>query len=144
MFQARIESWTHGPVVRDLYGTFKPYGDDASGVSLAEWLDAIDPATVDGVGLNCGEGPGGLAAPLSALGSRPWLVSCAPGAGLSNDAGTALPPEPFAQTVAAYAAAGLVHIAGGCCGTTPAHIRALAAAIAPPGVVATPGGAGTQ
>ncbi len=53
----------------------------ASGVSLAEWLDAIDPATVDGVGVNCGAGPGGLAAPLAALGSRSWLVSCAPSAG---------------------------------------------------------------
>jgi 5-methyltetrahydrofolate--homocysteine methyltransferase len=125
----------------------------ASGVSLAEWLDAIDPATVDGVGVNCGAGPGGLAAPLAALGSRSWLVSCAPSAGASGAAGgDPLDPGPFAQAVAAYAAAGLVDIAGGCCGTTPAHIRALAAAMAPTGadaaaasnVVATPRRAGTQ
>ena len=110
----------------------------ASGVSLAEWLDAIDPATVDGVGVNCGAGPGGLAAPLAALGSRSWLVSCAPSARAPGAAGgDALAPGPFAQAVAAYAAAGLVHIAGGCCGTTPAHIRALAAAIAPTGADAT-------
>ena len=125
----------------------------ASGVSLAEWLDAVDPATVDGVGVNCGAGPGGLAAPLAALGSRSWLVSCAPSAGGSSAAGAdALDPGPFAQAAAAYATAGLVHIAGGCCGTTPAHIRALAAAIAPtgadaiaaPNAVATPRRAGTQ
>jgi len=125
----------------------------ASGASLAEWLDAIDPATVDGVGVNCGAGAGGLAAPLAALGSRPWLVSCAPSAGVAGAAGGgALAPGPFAQAVAAYATAGLVHIAGGCCGTTPAHIRALAAAIAPtgadaiaaPNAVATPRRAGTQ
>ena len=125
----------------------------ASGVSLEAWLDAIDPAAVDGVGVNCGTGPEGLAAPLSTLGARPWLVSCAPSAGVPGDEGDRpCEPEPFARAVAAYVTAGLVQIAGGCCGTTPAHVRALAAALAapggidpaPPNAVATPRRAGTQ
>ena len=125
----------------------------ASGVSLEAWLDAIDPAAVDGVGVNCGTGPERLAAPLSTLGARPWLVSCAPSAGVPGGEGDRpCEPEPFARAVAAYVTAGLVQIAGGCCGTTPAHVRALAAALAapggispaPPNAVATPRRAGTQ
>jgi 5-methyltetrahydrofolate--homocysteine methyltransferase len=124
----------------------------ASGTSVADWLHAIDPAAVDGVGLNCGEGPGGLELPLSVLHGRFGLVCCAPSAGVpSGDGHYPHGPDEFASQLAAYLRAGVAQIAGGCCGTTPAHVRALATAAAcdegltaPPNAIATPRRAGAQ
>ena len=41
-----------------------------------------------------------------------------------------MPPEQMAQTLKGFAEAGLLNIVGGCCGTTPAHIHAIADAVA--------------
>jgi 5-methyltetrahydrofolate--homocysteine methyltransferase len=125
----------------------------ASGAGVADWLRALDPAAVDGVGLNCGEGPGGLEPPLSILRGRFELVCCAPSAGVPGDDGH-YPhrPDEFASQLAVYLRAGVAQIVGGCCGTTPAHVRALATAAAacggglsePPNAIATPRRAGAQ
>jgi 5-methyltetrahydrofolate--homocysteine methyltransferase len=124
----------------------------ASHAGLEEWLAEVDPEAVDGVGVNCGHGPGGLAVPLSTLAGRFPLVLCAPSAGVPGQEGTLYSPAGFARSVSAYVAAGIVQIAGGCCGTTPEHVRALAEALeapagqsaTPPNAVATPRRAGTQ
>ena len=70
----------------------------------------------------------------AASASRPLLVSCYPNAGLPNafwrlrrDARDAWP-----RTSASSRESGLLNIVGGCCGTTPEHIRAIAAAVAGP------------
>ena len=74
-------------------------------------------------------GPAELAATLTSLRRDARLVTCHPSAGLPDEAGRyPYEPDAFAQAVAAYTAAGLVDIVGGCCGTTPAHIAALARA----------------
>lgn len=99
----------------------------ASGSRLDETLDSIDPQWADGVGINCGTAPEGLEAALAACRRRWPLVTCYPSAGLPD---APADPEPFARHVAAYAASGLAGLVGGCCGTTPAHIRALALAVA--------------
>jgi 5-methyltetrahydrofolate--homocysteine methyltransferase len=60
------------------------------------------------------------------------FVSCYPNAGLPNpmsDTGYDEAPETTAALVADFAANGFVNIVGGCCGTTPAHIRAIAEAV---------------
>jgi 5-methyltetrahydrofolate--homocysteine methyltransferase len=90
------------------------------------------------VGLNCA---------LGAALMRPYLqdlarvadtfISCYPNAGLPNpmsDTGYDESPAETARMVGEFARSGLVNIVGGCCGTTPAHIRAIAAAVsvAPP------------
>jgi 5-methyltetrahydrofolate--homocysteine methyltransferase len=108
-----------------------PEGRLVSGQSIDEVTRAIAGAPVWSIGLNCGSGVEGLRAPLETLASRcECLVSCAPAAGLPDALG--LYDEPVSQTVAFLAeaaASGLVDIAGGCCGTTPAHVRAIAAAM---------------
>ena len=59
------------------------------------------------------------------------LVCAYPNAGLPNEFGLYdESPEATAAMLAEFAEAGLVNIVGGCCGTTPAHIRAIAAAVA--------------
>lgn len=82
------------------------------------------------VGMNCALG-GVEMAPLMAEMSRyaETFVSCYPNAGLPNplsETGYDETPESFAGSLHAMASAGTVNIAGGCCGTTPDHIRAVA------------------
>ncbi len=80
------------------------------------------------VGLNCALGPD-LMRPFLADLSRvaDTLISAYPNAGLPNDmGGYDETPESMAEDWREWAAAGLVNIVGGCCGTTPEHIAALA------------------
>ncbi len=59
------------------------------------------------------------------------LICAYPNAGLPNEFGHYDEgPEAMAAQIGEFAAAGLVNIVGGCCGTTPEHIRAIAAAVA--------------
>jgi 5-methyltetrahydrofolate--homocysteine methyltransferase len=100
-----------------------------SGVPIDDLVAAVDSYVVAGLGLNCGAGPEGLSAGLQALRGRAPLVTCHPSAGLPDQSGRyPYGPDDFARFVAAYAADGLADIVGGCCGTTPAHVAALARA----------------
>jgi len=111
---------------------------DASGRTLsgqtptAFWY-AVRHAKPLAVGLNCA---------LGAALMRPYLeeiarvadcfVSCYPNAGLPNpmsDTGYDETPAETSRLVREFAASGFVNIIGGCCGTTPAHIRAIADAV---------------
>jgi 5-methyltetrahydrofolate--homocysteine methyltransferase len=111
---------------------------DASGRTLsgqtveAFWI-SIAHARPLSVGLNCSFGPEGLHAPLQALArTAPFYTSLHPNAGLPNElGGYDETPGHMAERLGEYAAQGLLNIAGGCCGTTPEHIRAIAAAVAP-------------
>ena len=59
------------------------------------------------------------------------LICAYPNAGLPNEFGHYDEgPEEMAASVGEFAAAGLVNIVGGCCGTTPEHIRAISRAVA--------------
>ena len=111
-------------VVLDQTGRMLTGGDLASAVALLEGLG------VDAIGLNCGLGPEQMAAlfpELLNLTSLPVLIQ--PNAGLPEcvDGCThfRVGPEDFAAAMAELVRAGL-RVAGGCCGTTPEHIRALA------------------
>ena len=62
------------------------------------------------------------------------VISCYPNAGLPNpmsDTGFDETPDVTSRLVREFAAEGLVNIVGGCCGTTPGHIEAIANAVAP-------------
>ena len=79
-------------------------------------------------GINCALGPEKLRTHVADL-SRitPRLVSCYPNAGLPNAlGGFDETPEMMASVLREFAAAGWLNIVGGCCGTTPAHIAAIA------------------
>ena len=85
---------------------------------------------LNSVGLNSA-GPEPLRSHLHSLAANTGaLVSVHPSAGLPDAAGEyGETPEHFATVLADFARAGLVNIVGGCCGTTPEHIRALAEAV---------------
>jgi 5-methyltetrahydrofolate--homocysteine methyltransferase len=84
------------------------------------------------IGLNCALGAADLrpyVAELSRLADT--FVSTHPNAGLPNAFGEYdETPDQMAKVVGEFASSGIVNIVGGCCGTTPAHIEALAAAVA--------------
>jgi len=84
------------------------------------------------VGLNCALGIDQLRPFLEELSEAAAVpVSCYPNAGLPNEfGGYDDTPEHMAQVTVEFARAGFVNIVGGCCGTTPDHIRAIAKAVA--------------
>jgi len=79
-------------------------------------------------GINCALGPEKLRTHVADLARiTPRLVSCYPNAGLPNAlGGFDETPEMMATVLREFAAAGWLNIVGGCCGTTPAHIAAIA------------------
>jgi len=85
------------------------------------------------IGFNCALGAEDLRAHVADIGRVADTLVCAyPNAGLPNEFGEYdESPEYMARLIGEFAAAGLVNIVGGCCGTTPDHIAAIAAAVAP-------------
>ena len=83
------------------------------------------------LGFNCSTGPEDLGLRLETLSKlSPFPVFAMPNAGLPDENGKYTgTPEEFAATMKKYAAAGLLNAAGGCCGTGPGHIKALADAL---------------
>ena len=94
------------------------------------------------VGLNCALGSAQMRPFLEELAAAaPVYTSLYPNAGLPNElGGYDESPAFMAEQARAYAEGGLVNLIGGCCGTTPAHIRAMAEAVegAAPRVPSTP------
>ncbi len=110
-------------VALDLNGKLLTGGDIHSVVALLEGL------RVDALGLNCGLGPEQMLPfleELTKISSLPIILN--PNAGLPREENGVtvfdVGPEEFAELMA-QAAEGGAHLLGGCCGTTPAHIRAL-------------------
>ena len=120
---------------------------DASGRTLSgQTTEAFWNSVAHGrplsVGLNCALGAKALRQYVQEL-SRvsPTFVSTHPNAGLPNEFGQYdESPEYMAGILREFAESGLVNLVGGCCGTTPAHIKAIAEAVAglPPRVPASP------
>ena len=110
---------------------------DASGRTLSgqtpeAFWNSVKHSKPISVGLNCALGPKELRPHLLEISNTAdTLVSAHPNAGLPNEfGGYDLDAENMAATVAEFASAGLLNIVGGCCGTTPEHIRAIADAVA--------------
>lgn len=80
------------------------------------------------VGLNCALGADQMRPYIEEISNSAWVnVSCYPNAGLPNEfGGYDHTPEYMASIFDDWCKNGLVNIVGGCCGTTPAHIRAIA------------------
>jgi 5-methyltetrahydrofolate--homocysteine methyltransferase len=85
------------------------------------------------VGLNCSLGPDLMYPFLEELSEKANVaISCYPNAGLPNplsQTGFDLGPQDMARYLGDFARAGLINIAGGCCGNTPEHIAAIAKAL---------------
>jgi 5-methyltetrahydrofolate--homocysteine methyltransferase len=96
----------------------------------AFWISVEHMAPI-AVGLNCALGPAELRPHLAELSRVASVaVSAHPNAGLPNDLGDYdMDDAEMAGHVATWAADGLLNIVGGCCGSTPAHIRAISEAV---------------
>ncbi len=106
-------------------------GRTLSGQTVEAFWHSIRHSDLLAVGLNCA---------LGAEQMRPWLselsnaadinVFAYPNAGLPNEFGEYdQSPEAMAEVVKEFAESGLVNMVGGCCGTTPSHIKAIADAV---------------
>ena len=101
------------------------------GSDIATVLTSVEPLGIDVLGLNCATGPDEMHQHLQTLcESSPFRISCLPNAGLPLNVGGQvvypLDPAAFAPKVLHAASEFGLAIIGGCCGTTPDHIRALA------------------
>jgi len=108
-------------------------GRTLSGQTTEAFWNSVRHARPLAVGLNCALGAALMRPYIEEL-SRvaDTFVSCYPNAGLPNpmsDTGYDEAPATTAALVRDFAANGFVNIVGGCCGTTPAHIRAIAEAV---------------
>ena len=108
-------------------------GRTLSGQTTEAFWNSVRHARPLAVGLNCALGAA-LMRPYIEEMSRvaDTFVSCYPNAGLPNpmsETGYDEAPETTARLVGEFARKGFVNIVGGCCGTTPEHIRAIAEAV---------------
>jgi len=99
-----------------------------SGHDAEAFYAAVEHFPLAALGFNCSTGPEGLGLRLERLAARAqYPVFAMPNAGLPDENGRYLQtPEKFSAVMADYARRGLLNAAGGCCGTSPAHIKALA------------------
>src|SRR5512134_408214 len=100
------------------------------GTDVNAALAILEGMGIDVIGLNCSTGPEHMREPIRVLGENATLpVSCIPNAGLPlNVDGQAvypLEPEPFANDLYEFVTRHNISIVGGCCGTTPEHLKLL-------------------
>jgi len=102
-----------------------------SGHDAEAFYAAVEHFPLAALGFNCSTGPEGLGLRLERLAARAqYPVFAMPNAGLPDENGRYLQtPETFSAVMAGYAKSGLLNAAGGCCGTNPAHIKALAESV---------------
>jgi 5-methyltetrahydrofolate--homocysteine methyltransferase len=103
-----------------------------SGQTPAAFWDSVRHAAPVTIGLNCALGAKEMRAHIAEIGRVADTFVCAyPNAGLPNEFGYYdESPEFMAALLGEFADAGLVNVVGGCCGTTPEHIAAIAKAVA--------------
>jgi 5-methyltetrahydrofolate--homocysteine methyltransferase len=105
------------------------------GTDISSVLATLEALRVDAVGLNCSTGPEDMRDAIRFLGEySPVPVHCIPNAGLplqGPNGETIFPeqPEPLAAVLTEFVDRYGVSIVGGCCGTTPAHIQAIAESV---------------
>jgi len=106
-------------------------GRTLSGQTLAAFWNSVSHARLLSVGLNCALGPAQMRPFVEELSQFSNIaVSCHPNAGLPNEFGEYdESPEYMAKVLRDFAENGWVNIVGGCCGTTPEHIRVIGEAI---------------
>jgi 5-methyltetrahydrofolate--homocysteine methyltransferase len=106
-------------------------GRTLSGQTIEAFWTSVEHARPFSVGVNCSLGAAEMRPYLEALATvAPVYTTCHPNAGLPNAfGGYDEQPDTTAKYLREFAEAGLANILGGCCGTTPEHIRRVAAAL---------------
>jgi 5-methyltetrahydrofolate--homocysteine methyltransferase len=123
----------HVPVMASV--TFIQAGSNrgVTGQTVEAFWNSISHVPLLSVGINCALGPKEMRPLLEELsGVVPIYVSCYPNAGLPNPllpTGFPETPESLAPQLQEWAQNGWLNVVGGCCGTTPAHIKLIADAV---------------
>lgn len=109
-------------------GTIEPMGTTLAGQNIESFYISLEHLKPISMGLNCATGPEFMRDHIRTLSDiAGTAISCYPNAGLPDENGHYHEsPESLAKKMAGFAEQGWLNIAGGCCGTTPDHIRAMA------------------
>ncbi len=108
-------------------------GRTLTGQTVEAFLNSVSHFPLLSIGLNCALGPAEMRPHIAELSEKaPFFISTYPNAGLPDPLSpTGFPetPETLAPQLRAWAEDGLLNVLGGCCGTTPDHIAAMARAV---------------
>jgi 5-methyltetrahydrofolate--homocysteine methyltransferase len=109
-------------------GTIEPMGTMLAGQTADALWASLAHARLVAVGLNCATGPEFMTDHIRTLSELATTrISCYPNAGLPNEEGKYLEtPQSLAEQLERFVQNGWLNIVGGCCGTTAAHIQAIA------------------
>ena len=115
--------------------TMEQHGTMLVGSDIAAVCASLEPFPLFSLGLNCATGPTDMASHIRYLSHNwPGRISCMPNQGLPQvkDGRTLYPlqPEAYVEHMRKFIVNDGVSVVGGCCGTTPEHIRQLATASA--------------
>ncbi|XID94430.1 methionine synthase [Paenibacillaceae bacterium WGS1546] len=127
--QAFAEAGRELPIM--ISGTIEPMGTTLAGQNIESFYVSLEHLNPVSMGLNCATGPEFMRDHIRTLASiAKTAVSCYPNAGLPDENGNYHEsPDSLAKKLRAFAEQGWLNVAGGCCGTTPAHIAAIAEAM---------------
>src|SRR5215217_6530907 len=126
------ESRRRVPVIAQV--TIEVFGTMLNGTEISAALTALAPFPIDVVGMNCGTGPKHMTESIRYLcENAPLPVSVLPNAGLPSVVEGKMhydeTPETFTAQIVHFASDFGVNVVGGCCGTTPAHLRLVVEAM---------------
>jgi 5-methyltetrahydrofolate--homocysteine methyltransferase len=109
-------------------GTIEPMGTMLAGQAADAFVASLMHAELLSIGLNCATGPEFMTDHIRTIHEMALTrVHCYPNAGLPNEEGAYLEtPTSLAASLERFVKNGWLNIVGGCCGTTPAHIKAIA------------------
>jgi 5-methyltetrahydrofolate--homocysteine methyltransferase len=113
-------------------GTIEPMGTMLAGQAADALVASLQHVELLSIGLNCATGPEFMTDHIRTIHEMALTrVHCYPNAGLPNEDGAYLEtPTSLASSLERFVKNGWLNIVGGCCGTTPAHIKAIAEMVA--------------
>ncbi len=128
--QAFAEMEREVPIM--ISGTIEPMGTTLAGQTIDAFYLSVEHLNPLTVGLNCATGPEFMRDHIRTLSNlSESYITCYPNAGLPDENGHYHEsPQSLAKKLYDFAENGWVNVVGGCCGTTPAHIRAMKEAVA--------------
>jgi 5-methyltetrahydrofolate--homocysteine methyltransferase len=124
----RLRTELGRPIPTMVSGTIEPMGTMLAGQTADAFCASVEHADLLSIGLNCATGPEFMTDHIRTISEMvPVRVSCYPNAGLPNEDGQYLEtPTSLAAALERFIENGWLNMVGGCCGSTAAHIRAIA------------------
>ncbi|WP_163102703.1 methionine synthase [Peribacillus alkalitolerans] len=128
--EAFLEYERKVPII--ISGTIEPMGTTLAGQSIEAFYISCQHMNPLAIGLNCATGPEFMAEHIRSLAEiSSAAISCYPNAGLPDEEGNYQETaKSLAKKIKQFADQGWINIVGGCCGTTPTHIKAISEAMA--------------